>query len=515
MSKLKSLNFLKKFSKEKRDQGKKVVLCHGVFDFPHLGHVKHFKAAKKLGDYLIVSITEDKYVNKGIDRPIYDENQRAEFISAFSHVDFVNVDKNFSATKIISRIKPNIYVKGQDYNLSRSTFKQGVYQGDLTGNIFKEKLAVEKGGGKLEFTNEESFSSSKNINKTSMEKEVILSLKKIKKKYPFYKVRKAINDISKLKILVIGDTIVDNYTYVSTLGKPSKENMIAAQYDTKDIFLGGLFGAVNNLSTFCDNIDLVTVTGKEKKYENLLKKGISKNIKKTLIFKTTTPTTTKTRFVQKNHYALNKLFEIYEMDDYPINKTIENKIYKFLRTNLYKYDVVIVNDYGHGLFTKKIVNVLCSKSKFLAVNAQINAGNKGYNLISKYNKASYYCLTLDEARMAISDKHAKIGEIPKLILNITKGKHVAITLGSNGSIAYTKNKINFIMPAITKTIVDTMGAGDAFFSISSPILYLTKSIELASFVGNTAGAIQVGIEGLRYPISKLKFLQYCNTLLKV
>ena len=224
MSKLKSLNFLKKFSKEKRDQGKKVVLCHGVFDFPHLGHVKHFKAAKKLGDYLIVSITEDKYVNKGIDRPIYDENQRAEFISAFSHVDFVNVDKNFSATKIISRIKPNIYVKGQDYNLSRSTFKQGVYQGDLTGNIFKEKLAVEKGGGKLEFTNEESFSSSKNINKTSMEKEVILSLKKIKKKYPFYKVRKAINDISKLKILVIGDTIVDNYTYVSTLGKPSKEN---------------------------------------------------------------------------------------------------------------------------------------------------------------------------------------------------------------------------------------------------------------------------------------------------
>ena len=127
------------------------------------------------------------------------------------------------------------------------------------------------------------------------------------------------------------------------------------------------------------------------------------------------------------------------MDDHPINKTIENKIYKFLRTNLYKYDVVIVNDYGHGLFTKKIVNVLCSKSNFLAVNAQINAGNKRYNLISKYNKASYYCLTLDEARMAISDKHAKIGEIPKLILNITKGKHVVITLGSKGSIAYTKN----------------------------------------------------------------------------
>ena len=55
MSKLKSLNFLIKFSKEKRKSGKKIVLCHGVFDFPHLGHIKHFKAAKKFGDYFLKS----------------------------------------------------------------------------------------------------------------------------------------------------------------------------------------------------------------------------------------------------------------------------------------------------------------------------------------------------------------------------------------------------------------------------------------------------------------------------
>ena len=515
MSKLKSLNFLIKFSKEKRKSGKKIVLCHGVFDFPHLGHIKHFKAAKKFGDYLIVSVTEDKHVNKGINRPIYNEGQRIEFLSAFSTIDYIHIDRNSNATKIISKLKPNIYAKGQDYKFSGNKFKLALYQGDLTGNIFKEKTAVEKVGGKLTFTNEESFSSSKNINETSMEKELIYTLKKIKKKYPFHKVQKIVNDISKLKILVIGDTIIDNYIHVSALGKPSKENIIATQHDTKDTFLGGLFSSVNNLSTFCDHIDFITVIGKEKKYESFLKKNIAKNIKRRLIFKSKNQTTIKTRFVQRNHHMLNKLFEIYEMNDYPINKKIETKIHKFLNANLQKYDVVIVNDYGHGLFTKKLVNILCSKSKFLAVNAQINAGNKGYNLISKYNKASYYCMALDEARMAISDKHVNIRDIPQRILKITKGKYTIITLGSKGSIASTNSKFSFSMPAITKTTVDTMGAGDAFLCISSPILYLTKSVELSSFVGNTAGAIQVGVEGQRHPLNKLKFLQYCNTLLKV
>jgi len=151
----------------------------------------------------------------------------------------------------------------------------------------------------------------------------------------------------------------------------------------------------------------------------------------------------------------------------------------------------------------------------LAVNAQINAGNKGYNLINKYKRASYYCLTLDEARTVISDKHANINDLSRKILNLTKGKFVTVTLGGKGSISASKKKYSFTMPAFAKTTVDTMGAGDAYFAMSSPVLYLTKSIELTSLIGNIAGAIQVGITGLKYPLSKLKLLQYCDTLLKV
>ena len=515
MLKLKTLDFLVNFSKQKKKKGKKIVLCHGVFDFPHLGHVNHFNAAKKFGDYLIVSVTEDKHVSKGLDRPIYKEDQRIKFLSAFSMIDFIYIDRNSNASEVISKLKPNIYAKGQDYNLSNSAFKLGVQQRDLTGNIFKEKTAVEKIGGKIIFTNEESFSSSKNINITNMHHETIKILKKIKKKHPFNTIQKVIDNISKLKILVIGDAILDEYIYVSSLGKPSKESIIAVQYEDKETFLGGLFSAANNLSAFCSNVDFITVAGKEKENQSIFKNKVNKDINKGVIIRSKNKTTKKTRFVQRTHYTLSKLFEIYEMDDRLISKEIENKIYKFLNNNLHKYDVVIVNDYGHGLFTKKIIDILCLKSNFLAVNAQINAGNKGYNLINKYKRASYYCLTLDEARMAISDKHANINDIPQRILNLTKGKFVTITLGSKGSISATKKKYSFSMPAFTKTTVDTMGAGDAYFAMSAPVLYLTKSIELTSLIGNIAGAIHVGIAGLKYPLNRLKLLQYCNTLLKV
>ena len=122
---------------------------------------------------------------------------------------------------------------------------------------------------------------------------------------------------------------------------------------------------------------------------------------------------------------------------------------------------------------------------------------------------------MEEARAAISDKHANINDMPQRILSLTKGKFVSITLGRKGSISGTKKKYSFSMPAFTQTTVDTMGAGDAYFAMSAPVLYLTKSIELTSLIGNIAGAIHVGITGSENPLNRLNLLQYCNTLLKV
>ena len=144
----------KKLSIEKK-QNKKIVLCHGVFDLLHLGHIRHFREAKTYGDILVVSITPDKYVNKGPGRPAFNEKYRAEALSHLKNIDYVTINNSATAVNVIKKIKPKIYCKGPDYKDNKK---------DITGEIKNEIKAINKCNGKIVYTKDITFSSSKLIN---------------------------------------------------------------------------------------------------------------------------------------------------------------------------------------------------------------------------------------------------------------------------------------------------------------------------------------------------------------
>ena len=144
-SKLLKKKQLKLYSIKFKKQKKKIILVHGVFDVIHLGHISHFKEAKSYGDILVVSITPDKFVKKGFNKPYFDELQRAQFLSSLEIIDYVVVNDGKSSTSIINELKPSIYCKGPDYSKK---------SGDIADNLGAEKNAVEKCGGKLVFTKE-------------------------------------------------------------------------------------------------------------------------------------------------------------------------------------------------------------------------------------------------------------------------------------------------------------------------------------------------------------------------
>ena len=95
-----------------------MVLCHGVFDLVHVGHLKYFDQAKKLGDVLVVSVTSDRYVNKGNSRPVFSLSKRI-FSKKLKNVDYVIQSNSPTSEKIIKKIKPDIYCKGPDYLLKK------------------------------------------------------------------------------------------------------------------------------------------------------------------------------------------------------------------------------------------------------------------------------------------------------------------------------------------------------------------------------------------------------------
>ena len=139
-----------------KEQQKKTGLCHGVFDFIHLGHIRHFKEAKASCDYLFVSITPDIFVTKGPNRPIYKESERIEFLSSLEMIDFVLMNDEVDSINLLKNLSPHFYFKGPDYkNLND----------DKTGKIILEKEAIESVSGRIVFTSEKDFSSTELIQK--------------------------------------------------------------------------------------------------------------------------------------------------------------------------------------------------------------------------------------------------------------------------------------------------------------------------------------------------------------
>ena len=106
VKKILSIEALAKVISKLKKGGKRIVLCHGVFDLLHIGHIKHFQKAKNLGDILIVTLTPDKFVNKGPNKPAFREELRLEALAALDVVDFLSLNNTPTAISVIQKLKP-------------------------------------------------------------------------------------------------------------------------------------------------------------------------------------------------------------------------------------------------------------------------------------------------------------------------------------------------------------------------------------------------------------------------
>jgi rfaE bifunctional protein nucleotidyltransferase chain/domain len=478
---------------------KKIVLAHGVFDVFHIGHLRHLKISKSEGDILVVSITSDSFVNKGPSRPHFKENFRAEILSSIKEVDFVYINHAETPINVIKALKPNIYIKGKDYkDLNK----------DITKNILKEKKEVEKNNGKLIFSDDITHSSSHLINKHfSLDKK-----KRNQSNISFENINKIFKKIKNIKTLVLGELILDEYIFTEYLGAASKEEITVMNYKNKKTYLGGAFPIAKNISEFCGEVTYLSCGKIEKKELNFLRSQ-SKACKIKLNF-----FEDNYRLIKKTRYLTNKnrkLFEIYYQSTK--NKKQNNeKFFNFLKKNLHKFDLVIAADFGHGLFDERVINLLTKKSKFLSVNTQTNAENRGYNLITKYGSADHVTLDLPEIQLALKKKdHEK--ELIKNMFKEIKIKNLTLTLASKGLIVNKKikNKIaSYSIDALSDNAVDTIGAGDAVFAFTSLMSKMNSTIEENAFVSNLAGALKIQILGHESHIKKVNFIKSLTYLLK-
>ena len=195
----------------------------------------------------------------------------------------------------------------------------------------------------------------------------------------------------------------------------------------------------------------------------------------------------KTRFVEDSHKR--KLFQYYED---------HGSVFYKIPAKLLNYDAIVLLDYGHGMFTAATIPAW-DHARYLCVNVQTNSGNYGFNLATKYDCVDYLCVDQDEARLATQNKDGPI-EASLMALS-ARAEKVVITLGRNGAVGWNASEDIVYCPAFTDHVVDTLGAGDAFFSVTALIAEEADMLSLLR-IGNAAGAIKAGIIGHQREVTK-------------
>ena len=500
-TKLLNVEELGECSQKWKSEGKTIAHCHGCFDLMHPGHIKHFKSAKKLADILVVTLTQDKFVNKGPGRPVYNENLRAESIASLECVDFVAINNWPTAIETINLIKPHYYVKGPDYKDQSK---------DITENIRLEEKAVIENGGILHITNDESMSSSKliNMNFSQLDDKVQKYLDSFKTNYNSDKLLNHIDSLKDLNVLVIGDTIIDEYHTCTPLGKSSKSPTISSIFRSGVSYAGGILAIANHINQYVNKVKLVTLLGEENAQEELICNKLDSNIDRSFFFRHDGPTPTKRRYLDT--YLNLKLFEVTFLNDQYINSKLEQKIISFLEQEVENYDLIVLADFGHGFITPSIIRHLEQCGKYLCVNAQTNSNNFGFNYITKYNRVDYISIDEKELRLPFGDAYGSIEELILKLEKITNCHNIQITLGAKGSVVYLDGKFNYT-PAFATSITDSVGAGDAVLSLTSLCAYKNIPNEATSFIGNCVGTLAVKILGNEHPVYKKdlnKFIQH-------
>ncbi len=485
-----------------RADGRKTVHSHGVFDLLHIGHIDYLEKAKRLGDVLVVTVTADEFVNKGPHRPAFDERLRAAAIAALECVDYVALNRKQTAAEAIELIKPDVYTKGAEFRDHK------------TPELLREEAAAAQAQTSIEFIDGVTSSSSRLINRylSPFDDDTEQYLQWFKNEHSVGEVNAVLEKARGLKVLVVGEAIIDEYYACDTLGRSSKAPIVSTRYLSHQRFLGGALAVANHLAGFCGDVGLLSMLGEKDTEEDWVRAQLHDNVSPTFFHKSNSPTIVKRRY--RESYFGVPLFAINYLNDDPLSENETASLCETLGELLPQYDAVVVADYGHAMLDSRAIQTLCDHSRFLAVNTQTNAANSGFHTISKYPRADYVSLAEHELELECR-MHAR--DPQRMLLDVGQRLYantIAVTLGKSGSLCYGRRSGFHRSPALATNVVDRVGAGDTFFAITSLCAVLEAPLEILGFLGNVAGAEAVATLGNSRFLTSSSFQRHVESLLK-
>jgi rfaE bifunctional protein kinase chain/domain len=468
-----------------RPRKKKVIMCHGVFDVVHPGHLRHLLYAKSKADVLVASITADVHISKGEYRPHVPQELRALNLAAFEIVDYVLIDKNPTPIKNISILQPDFFAKGYEYTAT-----------GLPPKTQEEVDALKAYGGEMIFTpGDIVYSSTRLINLAppAIKHEKLLTYMD-SERITFDSLREALNALGRYKVHVIGDTIVDTYTQTAMIGGQTKTPTMSVLYERKDDYIGGAAVVAEHLRAAGAKVAFSTVLGndalKDFVLEGLGKRGIDCRA----IIDSTRPTTNKNAIVAAGY----RLLKIDTLDNRSISDEIVDKLTSAIRD--VSCDAVVFSDFRHGIFNRRTIPRLIDAippQLFKVADSQVASrwGNitefKNFDLITPNER---------EARFALADQDSGIRPLASALYDEARCQTLILKLGERGVLTCRSSDHEsldsfIVVDSFVDRVVDAVGAGDALLAYATLAKLATGSDAIATLLGSMAAACECELDG--------------------
>lgn len=485
--KIATLDQLIALRRDARAAGKTLVHCHGCFDIVHPGHVHHLEYARSLGDLLVVSVSSDANITKGVNRPLIPDDLRARNLAALQAVDVVYIDSHATAVELLEQLEPDIYVKGREYENSADP------------RFIRERELVIARGGRVVFSGGDViYSSTALINSLSQtdafEDE---KLRRFRDRYDLSAgtLTNLAHRFRDLKIVVAGDYMLDRYHFCEALGIAGEAPVMSLRSLRRDEYDGGAGVVAMHLAALgCSPTLVTTMAGDDLAHAATLRLASAGVSVRSVEARRNT--------IVKERYLVEetKMFRVEEGGPAPLDSEMERQSAEMLLQAAEGADAVIFADFGYGTLTRGLIERV---TPTLRRNVPILAADVSgtHADLMKFRGMDLICPTEREARQNVGDFSSGLGAVVSKLLGRLESRQAVITLGKQGLVTFDKPVAGSTepnerlrseyIPALSKRGLDPLGCGDALLATATATLAAGGNLMAAALLGAHAAAIEV------------------------
>lgn len=468
-----------------RPREKRVIMCHGVFDVVHPGHVRHLLYAKSKADLLIASITADRHITKGTHRPHVPQDLRAVNLAAFEVVDYVVIDRNAKPIENIRLIEPDYFAKGFEYAAS-----------GMPAKTAEEADLVQAYGGEIIFTPGDIVYSSTSLIDLAppaikLEKLQILMERN---RITFDMLRRTLDAMEGHRVHVVGDTIVDSYTHCAMIGGQTKTPTMSVLFERKVDYIGGAGIVAKHMAAAGGRVTFSTVLGEDAFKDLVIDDLKVADIEVRAVIDRSRPTVNKNAIVVGGY----RLLKVDTLDNRSISDQILAEMVETVRT--VPADAIILSDFRHGIFNRRTIPDLVQALPdgcFRVADSQVASrwGNitdfQGFDLVTPNER---------EARFALGDQDSGIRPLASKLYDAARCKLLILKLGERGVLACCNANHEsldsfFVIDSFVDRLVDAVGAGDALLAYATLAMLAARDSSVATILGTMAAAVECECDG--------------------